>query len=477
MLRLFALLIGLVTSVPECRACLDVPPLTADDIPAGTAADVRVLIEQLLSADIEQRSDAAVKLGALRERADAAIPFLMERLNDYRPHDKIGHGYAAAALVEIGEPALDACIARVMTNGAAPPHDKQRSTAAVECVGRFRSPRAVDALLKLLESTDRDVRSTALQALFGCTDMRATPALLQHIARHGGEEKREAIGCFEVLRDPRAVEPLLKLLEEHGPDSEFYWSKLTASVARALGAQRDRRAVPVLLAIAQRPREDLVTYAAALALGKIGDPRGIRFLAEVLSTPAPRDSKGMTRGEAAHGLAQFHAEFAVPDDEWNDARVLELLVGVLSNEQEDEWLRLEVAGVLRKFGNSGAIEPLCRVAEKHSHDGLGFTAAVSAVLLSDGKLDDVWVVRAFRNRVPPGMEAGPDEVYEAALAKLKANAGPIAQAELVGPTESERQASRERFELLLPRALYVLGIAAGALYLIRRIWTKSVRAA
>lgn len=473
MLRPFVLIVVLfvpvTTLVSVCRACVDYP-LTKDDIPAGIAADVRVLIEQLFDADIARRSEAAKRLSAMHDRAAAAVPFLMERLDDYGPRERFGQCYAFAALVEIGEPALDACIAHVNAVTAAASQAKYFNDPSVYCLGRFRSPRAVDVLLELLESKHRDVRNAALESLHGCTDTRATPVLLRHIGRRGGHEQRDTIACFESLRDPRAVEPLLKLLAEYGPGTEFYWLDLSESVVRALGGQRDRRAVPDLLKIVQRPNGDRVNYAAAVALGKIGDPRGIRFLVEAFSWPAPRDPESVSRADAAHGLAQFRAEFADPGDEWNEARILELLVGVVSNEAEDEFFRMSVAEALGEFDNPGAIAALCKVTEKHSHDGLGFTAAASAVKLSDGKLDDVWVVRAIKNRPDPGIESSPDEEKESALAKLKANAGPTAQAELAVATGSQLIKAHEHFPNLLPRALCLVGIAAGIGFLVRRRW-------
>lgn len=411
MFRLFKLLLILAILPVASDSITHAAPLTKADIPAGLPPNVRLLIEQTFSENIRERVIAARKLGEMHEQAAPAIPFLIRLLGEYDPDDLSGNWYAGDALVSIGEPALDVCIATA--KAAAKP---QSSDAAwvnrtpIRLLGDFKSPRAVDALLELLKASDAELRRDALNDLGGCTDTRATMPLLE-IAQHGqGEMRLSAIGCFRTLRDPRAVEPLLKALDEFVEKPEYARLGFTTSTILALGRQRDRRAVPALLKIMQQPEKAGLHHQTAVALGQISDPAVFQLLVDTLTN---RQVHGYVRAGAAFGIAHFRAnDGESARDARRDDHILKLLDTILTSDEEPLALRVLVAQAMGESGNPKAVPSLCTIAGSHRNDDLGFWAAVSAVKLTDGDVRNRDVVEVIRN-----YRLHPEESYDYIRAK------------------------------------------------------------
>ena len=101
--------------------------------------------------------------------------------------------------------------------------------------------------------------------------------------------RRQAAAALEILRDGRAVGPLLERLEDEVEE-------VRVNVVRALGALRDPRAIP---ALAEALRRDVpeVRVSAAQALWRIGDVAAIPALVAALEDPESR-----VRYYAARGL-------------------------------------------------------------------------------------------------------------------------------------------------------------------------------
>lgn len=106
-------------------------------------------------------------------------------------------------------------------------------------------------------------------ALIGCTD--AADALLaividerEHVSLRG--DAAEALGR---LKEPRAVAPLVAVLQNR----TYYW-RFRSSAAQALGVIRDSTAVKPLAAVLINEQEQTwLRFSAAGALGQLGDKR------------------------------------------------------------------------------------------------------------------------------------------------------------------------------------------------------------
>lgn len=178
----------------------------------------------------------------------------------------------------------------------------------IEHLVHMYDPRAVDIAVKLLENNNCDLREAAAQSLSQLKDMRtaepfakvlgdksdvvrdmAAKALVElgafdQLCRvlerpvHNGwdlEARRLATNALGRLGDPRAVNPLLKALED-------YSIIIKAEAADALGNLGDLRAVEPLME-ALEDSERIVRRAAAKALGVLNDERAIDKLIEAYS--------------------------------------------------------------------------------------------------------------------------------------------------------------------------------------------------
>ncbi len=154
---------------------------------------------------------------------------------------------------------------------------------AAELLGRVGGARAVPALLETVTATrteDSDVREVALRALARIADPRAVEPLIR------------ALETADVWLAPRiadiltrhgeaAVEPLIAVLNDRDHRPARAWA------ANVLGEVRATRAFPALVRLLGDP-EDEVRAKAAGALGRLGDRRAVGYLLEhLLTDPAP----------------------------------------------------------------------------------------------------------------------------------------------------------------------------------------------
>ena len=134
--------------------------------------------------------------------------------------------------------------------------------------------------------------------------------------------------------------------------------------AYALGETGARRAVPELVLLLAKEKEDGVRGAAAVALGQIGDEAAVIPLAELLGRRVPaggiinrvrrskRDENEFVRRAAAHSLGQIRSRAAVPS-----------LVAVLEDVRAPDDVRREAAVSLGLIGDASAAAALRAVLD------------------------------------------------------------------------------------------------------------------
>lgn len=213
---------------------------------------------RLASASVEERRDAVLRLGSLRE-AEAArlvLPALQDKAEIVR---------ATAARAILSLPPLE----------------------------------AVTALLPLLSDKVEFVRQETAYALGETRQTAAVPPLLNTLAADKSAGVRgAAIVSLGIIRDAAAVTPLIQVLTRRvteagfaglvlrrkGLDNPF----LRRAAAQALGQIGSREAVPALIETLNDPRAgDDVRREAARALGVIGDAAAALALRSVLSAGDP----------------------------------------------------------------------------------------------------------------------------------------------------------------------------------------------
>jgi HEAT repeat protein len=204
----------------------------------ATTQELERLLQQLRSADVTLRSDAAHALGKLAdERAAAALG---EALRD---PDEYVRKSAVMALRRIGGPrAMEAM--RV----ALADRSEQVCLQAVKGLGELRDAGAVEALIKVLARRERSLVQAATEAL-----SRIGPEAVPHLMEAFKDRYlRRRIGAqiWRILTEmgSRVVDPLVGVL---GDDN--YYVRLTALTI--LGRIGDKRVVePILRVFLSDPR-------------------------------------------------------------------------------------------------------------------------------------------------------------------------------------------------------------------------------
>jgi HEAT repeat protein len=245
----FLTLVCLLASAPAGAAPRDLPPLNLD---------INVLTARLSSADVEERREAVMRLGALGrpEGSRAAAAALGDAASIVR---------ATAARAVLSLPAGEAA---TLLLPLLRDRDEFVRREAAYALGITRSSVGVPALVVAVE-TDKQpsVRGAAAVALGQVADAAAVPALAGALSR-----RLQASGFFNRLRR-RKVE-----------EDEF----VRRSAAVSLGQIGSREAVPVLVeALSNARTPDDVRREAARALGLIGDPAAVPALRSVLTHRDP----------------------------------------------------------------------------------------------------------------------------------------------------------------------------------------------
>jgi len=292
------------------------------------AVDTLIQTVQDDSATDEVRAAAAEALG--RTRDPKAVPVLTEQLREDKP--KPIATAAARALSHFNDPQVIHALAKTAANREIAIDVRE---VAFESIANIGNPNTVDTLISILEdpSVDYYFRSKAARALGRIGDPKAIEPLVRTLENEttwsGGtvrEAIAEALGAFQ---DPRATDALVAAL---GSD---YLSACAA--AASLKKQRDKRAVEPLIRILDddpSQHQDYEREFAAQILGVLGDPRAIPALVNAmyddLSELVPKYASESLRLLV---LAHPDAILRIPPDERN------LLGRLIQDAQNDELLQ------------------------------------------------------------------------------------------------------------------------------------------
>ncbi|GLV54851.1 hypothetical protein KDH_17480 [Dictyobacter sp. S3.2.2.5] len=162
--------------------------------------------------------------------------------------------------------------------------------------------------------------------------------------KHTTDSIRETAVYYSMALDAdQIVEPLIAAFAAEGN------ATIRATMARALGILKDRRAIEPLLLAVTTDRSPVVRHEAANALGELdGREEVVEPLIAVLS--APNEHKGNKMDVNVVSSIVFALR------KLNDARAVEPLIDAL--ERKDEQTRAVIALSLGSFGDIRAVEPL-----------------------------------------------------------------------------------------------------------------------
>ena len=133
---------------------------------------------------------------------------------------------------------------------------------AVPDIGQAEAGRGHPSLIDLLNSPDPHVQWHAAEALGTCGE-KAVPLLLLALQSRSVPVRLGAIEALGVIRDARAVDPILSVID-HDASLEVRWAAVLA-----LGEIGSPDAIPFLVPLLRDPNRYL-RYGAATALGRLG---------------------------------------------------------------------------------------------------------------------------------------------------------------------------------------------------------------
>ena len=190
--------------------------LSATDVQCRNIGDLRAVepLIALLDADELVAVDAAVALGQLKDRR--AVPALIRLATA----DDLMVGPAAVdALAAIGDPAAVMPLIGLL--------DDDSLTNAIEALAALGDQRAVQPLLDQLANPDADhMRVVAALGTLKATE--AVPMLIDSLDAEDLGVSYMAIAALGRIGDPRAMGPLIAIIDRYGSEGQHQGAVATA---------------------------------------------------------------------------------------------------------------------------------------------------------------------------------------------------------------------------------------------------------
>jgi HEAT repeat protein len=171
----------------------------------GAFQDPRIVPALILSLQSDNFAQRAASASALSHFHDPRVaPALIHSLTDENADVRLK---AAEALGNLGNPAAVGPLGQIA----------KTNYEAVRALGKLRFPGSLAALVSVMEDQRVQFRSEAVTALAKLGDPQAVPALIQtmeqELALDGSSTLAvQCVYSLGIIKDPRAVEPLRKLL-------------------------------------------------------------------------------------------------------------------------------------------------------------------------------------------------------------------------------------------------------------------------
>ncbi|HUV39166.1 MAG TPA: HEAT repeat domain-containing protein, partial [Planctomycetota bacterium] len=270
----------------------------------GAAEAQPALMNLLGSPDAEVRRAAAGALGKLKARA--AVPGLVKLLDD--PNDFVSVA-AADALAQIGETSAVEPLAAQLTRRETP-HLKTSYLWAIATLGGDAARAHLETFRK---SEDATLRACAIGALVRL-DGKKSVAMLKALRTDGQKDIRTfAARKLAGFGDASFLGEMVKT----AVDTNAAFGERTAALD-LLGRTGNRKVAddvaPLLADETQHAypfNRDAISVHAALALYRLGDPRGLKYLGEAVLRGDQKDAYHVARS-AAGALGSVKREDAVP---------------------------------------------------------------------------------------------------------------------------------------------------------------------
>ncbi len=287
----------------------------------------RALRELRRLADDPDPTRRQTAWGALARRGGAEARAVLHRVaHQCTPHEAWAAMFAVAAL---GEP-VDQRFLLAVAKGSNP----QKASSALSALASFPAAAVTDALLELARTAPAHRRPDVLGALGGLDDPRAV-VILEEAARGRRNERNVAIHALGRSRAPGAMEALVGVTDEAGPNE-------VASAASALAGRTEPEAREIVREMAAEPAP--LGPAALAALAAVNDAEATTLLVTAFDE----------RGVLPPANALNHLAIHGGDDGWS------LLEEVLAT--GDMGTRNSVVWALQQRGDEHAVDRLLDLA-------------------------------------------------------------------------------------------------------------------
>jgi HEAT repeat protein len=347
-----AALKGLAEVTPEGDSSFGVSEELLTLVPASDPDDYQTILDALTTLhdstiapklltwlddeDVDTRYFAATVLGSCGsiEMVPLLAPLLKEEDADVRRA-------AASSIKDLIDnsgqptPAVVGALVEPMIAGLDDTEPVVRYVA-INVLGRSRDPRAVEPLIRVLPQTVTEGACRACWPLGNIGDPRAIDALRPYLAHESKEIRLSAAWAISGVKDDRVVEPLKSILRDPDIRNRHDAVKMLAAVGRPA-------AIAAVRSIALSDEEASMRTTAVQALRAFPGPETDATLMRVL-----KDRDVDVRQAAAWLLR----DIAQPG---TAAALIEALT------DEDMLVRRHIAETLGKLGDRRAVEPLLHV--------------------------------------------------------------------------------------------------------------------
>lgn len=169
---------------------------------------MKLLDEDAQGIEDEARVEAIVALGFIG--ANTPVPEIIKLLNDDNPAIREA---AAFALGKMGDNRAVSPLINTLTD-----KDFNVRENAANALAMLKDPRAIDVLVAMARSEDLEVKLSVIPALSAFSyDEKAVSALIRALEDEDTQVRFPAIISFNKIKNKRAVEPLIKNLENEDP--------------------------------------------------------------------------------------------------------------------------------------------------------------------------------------------------------------------------------------------------------------------
>lgn len=197
-------------------ASLDAPSARVREAALRAAGErerlgMRARVERMLGDEPDVAAMAAWTLGEYEQRA--SVPALRRALGHASPRVRTG---AAWALGQVEDPSAAEDLERLVARDG----DRRVQLAAVHALGSIEAPRSAPTLARATESTDRELRYSALEALLDLDqeDDALVPLFLRFVADPDAEVRVRVIEALGSLGAVEAVPAIKRALEDRVPE-------------------------------------------------------------------------------------------------------------------------------------------------------------------------------------------------------------------------------------------------------------------